>query len=275
MIRICLLALPLAALPLTSVADVAAVISELRAHGCHGSPGAGSSLRDNPRLDAAARRLARGDTLQEATERAGYRSVSSAAVRITNVPRDGDIERVAGQQLCSQLGDRELREMGSYRHGPDVWLVLAAPFRPPQPQELEEVGQRVLELTNLARSHARLCGSVPFPAAPPLTLAPALERAALEHSRDMAAHGTLDHTGHDGSSPAERVARTGYKWRMVGENLASGVTTAQEAVNGWVASPHHCENLMNARFTQMAVAYAVNASSAGGIFWTQVFGTPR
>jgi uncharacterized protein YkwD len=32
---------------------------------------------------------------------------------------------------------------------------------------------------------------------------------------------------------------------------------------------------MSARFTQMSVAYAVNAASNGGIYWTQLFGTPR
>jgi uncharacterized protein YkwD len=32
---------------------------------------------------------------------------------------------------------------------------------------------------------------------------------------------------------------------------------------------------MSPRFRQMAVADAVNPSSNGGIYWTQVFGTPR
>jgi uncharacterized protein YkwD len=31
---------------------------------------------------------------------------------------------------------------------------------------------------------------------------------------------------------------------------------------------------MSSRFTEMAVAYAVNPSSSGGIYWTQMFGTP-
>lgn len=90
----------------------------------------------------------------------------------------------------------------------------------------------------------------------------------------MARHDYMDHTGRDGSTPAQRVTRSGYRWKTVGENLASGVMTADEVVAGWLGSPHHCENLMNARFTQMAVAYAVNPASRGGIYWTQVFGTP-
>ena len=91
----------------------------------------------------------------------------------------------------------------------------------------------------------------------------------------MAIHDDLSHTGHDGSSPADRVTRSGYRWRVVGENVASGVMTPEEAVAGWIASPHHCENIMSPRFTQMAVSYASNPASRGGIFWTQLFATPR
>jgi uncharacterized protein YkwD len=101
-----------------------------------------------------------------------------------------------------------------------------------------------------------------------------LERAAAEHSQDMANHNYFDHTGRDGSSPAIRATRSGYKWRTVGENLASGIMTPEEVVSGWVGSPHHCANLMDGRFTQMAVAYAVNNTSNNGIYWTQLFGTP-
>src|SRR4051812_13729334 len=154
--------------------------------------------------------------------------------------------------------------------------MVAAPFTPPSPGDRAAISRRVLELTNQARAKARQCGSEAFPAAPPLVLAPlSLERAATEHSQDMANHNYMDHTGPDGSTPADRVTRTGYKWQAIGENLASGILTPEEVVSGWVGSPHHCENLMTARFTQMSVAYAVNAASDNGIYWTQLFGTPR
>jgi uncharacterized protein YkwD len=270
-----LLILALAVLPFTALADVVGVVNDVRLHGCPGSPGVTLRLRENSRLDEAARILSRGNNLHVATQRAGYRAVASTAARITNVPNDHDLQSMVAKQFCSQLLERNLREIGAYRRGPDVWFVVAAPFLPPTAGERAEISRRVLELTNLARSRARRCGRVAYPPAPPLILAPTLERAALEHSQDMAAHDDLNHTGHDGSSPADRVRRTGYQWRLIGENLASGVMTAEEAVNGWIDSPPHCENLMTPQFTQMAVSYAVNASSAGGIFWTQVFGTPR
>ena len=43
---------------------------------------------------------------------------------------------------------------------------------------------------------------------------------------------------------------------------------------GWVRSPPHCANLMNRVFTDMGVAFATNAKSDMGVYWTQVFGTP-
>jgi uncharacterized protein YkwD len=276
LLRLIVLVLSLAAIPLTARADVVGAVNGARLYGCHANPGTTPKLRENARLNEAARRLSRGETLQDASKRAGYRPVTSASLHITNVPDDRDIERIVARQFCSQITDRDLRDIGTYRRGPDVWLLVAAPFVPPAPMDRQAISRRVLELTNQARSHARRCGAEAFPAAPPLTLASAaLERAALEHSQDMANHGYLDHTGHDGSTPADRVTRTGYKWKTIGENLASGIMTPEDAVNGWVGSPHHCENLMSSRFTEMAVAYAVNSSSSGGIYWTQMFGTPR
>jgi uncharacterized protein YkwD len=276
LVRLILLVSLLMTIPLTAIADIAGAVNEARLHGCRTDPGSAPRLRENSRLNEAARRLSFGDSLQNATRKAGYRSVKSASVQISNVPDDRDIQRIVARQFCAQVSGPDLRDIGTFRRGPDVWVLVAAPFAPPGPGDRSAISRRVLELTNQARAHARRCGFEFFPAAPPLQLAPAaLERAALEHSQDMAKHNYMDHTGPDGSSPADRVNRTGYKWRTIGENLASGIMTPEDVVNGWVGSPHHCENLMSARFTQMAVAYAVNPTSNGGVYWTQVFGTPR
>jgi uncharacterized protein YkwD len=273
--RVILIAVSLAVLPGRVLATVATAVNEARLHSCSVSAGAAFPLRESSRLNEAARRLAGGQSLQDAAQGAGYRAVTSASVQISNVPDDRDVQRMVAQRFRTQICDRTLRDIGTYRHGGDVWLLLAAPFTPPAPAERETTARRVLELTNEARSHPRRCGWKLFPAAPPLYLNPLLERAAILHSNDMATHGYMDHTGRDGSSPAERITRTGYKWHTVGENLASGITTPEELVKGWVGSPHHCENLMSADFTQMAIAYAVNPASDGGIYWTQVFGAPR
>ena len=96
------------------------------------------------------------------------------------------------------------------------------------------------------------------------------------HSEDMAHNNYFSHSGRDGSTLSQRVERAGYRYRANGENIAAeGQMNAKHAVAGWIKSPAHCANLMNPAYTDMGVAYAVNTSSEMGVYWTQVFGTPR
>ena len=261
----------LALMPLTATADVVSSVNKVRAHGCPGGHGGETSLRETRQLDAVARQLSRGLNLEGAQKAAGYHAASAVTMEMSGVP-DGDLERMVARQFCSAATQPELREIGVYQQGPNLWIALAQPFTPPPTRDATAVARRVLELTNEARAHARRCGWTSYAAAPPLTLNTLLDRAALEHSRDMANRNYFDHTGSDGSTPADRITRTGYKWHMVGENLAAGMTAPEDAVAGWVKSPHHCANLMTARFSEMGLAFAVNPSGSN-IHWTQTFGT--
>ncbi|MGH8208623.1 MAG: CAP domain-containing protein [Steroidobacteraceae bacterium] len=274
-LRHLLMVLMLALAPLAASADIVSSVNKVRAQGCPGRHGGAGPLRENSRLNAVARQLARGIDLRRAEKDTGYHAVASASVRISGVPDNGAIDRIIGQQFCSASTEPEFREIGTFRRGADAWIALAQPFTPPAAHAAAAISRRVLALTNDARSHARHCGGTTFAAAPPLSLNASLERAAREHSRDMAANDYMDHTGRDGSSPAERITRTGYQWRMVGENLASGIMTPEETVAGWLQSPHHCANLMTARFTEMGIAFAVNPATDAGVYWTQTFGTTR
>jgi uncharacterized protein YkwD len=265
----------LALVPVTAAADIVNSVNKVRAQGCPGGHGGEVPLRENRQLDAAARELARGTELRRAERESNYHAVSSASVQISGVSGDGDVERIVGRQFCSASTQAQFREIGVFRRGTDVWIALAEPFLPPLARDAAAISRRVLELTNEARAHARRCGGTTFPAVPPLVLNGLLERAALEHSQDMAAHNYMDHIGRDGSSPADRITHTGYKWRLVGENLATGMMKPDEAVAGWLQSPHHCANLMTARFAEMGLAFAVNPSTDAGVYWTQTFGTTR
>ena len=246
----------------------------IRLHGCDGRPGEHTVLRPQARLDQAARRLARGAPLREALAAAGYRASVSASIHISGDSSRAAIEEMLRGRFCAQLLDPRFGEIGAYREGAALWIIAASPFVPPAPGLEASVEQVVLERVNQARARGRRCGARLFAPAPPLERSMLLERAALEHSRDMAAHEYLDHIGRDASTPAERATRVGYRWRVVGENVASGPTTAAEVVEGWLASPEHCSNIMDPRFTDTAVAYADNAASTAGIYWTQMFGQP-
>ncbi|MFE9934571.1 CAP domain-containing protein [Streptomyces sp. NPDC005533] len=103
-----------------------------------------------------------------------------------------------------------------------------------------------------------------------LTVNAQLMAAALNHSRDMAAHRTMSHTGSDGSDPATRATRVGYRWIAYGENVAFGYTTPQKVMNAWMHSPRHRANILDCSFKEIGVGLAQPNN-----YWTQTFGTSR
>ncbi len=147
-------------------------------------------------------------------------------------------------------------------------LLACAPAGRAAPHERDPLAEAVLELVNTARAEARACGDVWFPAAGPLRLQPQLTAAARAHSEDMRRSGTLSHTGSDGSDIVDRAERQGYAWSRLAENVAYGYPDAASVVAGWLGSPGHCVNIMNADYAELGVGLA-------GTYWTQVFGTPR
>ncbi len=265
----------LAVAPALVVADVVDVANSIRVQGCGKMSAVDRPLRARVQLDAAARRISRGDSLQEATSKSGYRARKSASIHIQTTKGDDGVAQTLARRFCKIVTDSDLREIGVYRRGDDTWMVLAAPFSPPAPDDAPAVGQRVLELINAARAHARRCGRKKFAATTPLKQAAALDRVALAHAQDMAARSYLDHKAPDGSMPAERESRAGYARVAVAENVAAGQTGAEEVVNTWLASSGHCANLMTPRYSEMGVAYAVNRASDKGIYWAQVFAAPK
>jgi uncharacterized protein YkwD len=244
-------------------------INEVRASGCRGS--GAPPLERVARLDAAAAGLARGRTLDDALSAAGYRADEALSIHVTGGADDRALRRILSERFCRDLGNRRVRHAGLSRDDRDLWLVIAAPFEPPSVADLPRVARRVLELTNAARARPRTCGHQRFAAAPPLALSGPLGEAALVHAREMAATERFAHEGPDGSTPRDRVARTGYRAALVGENIAAGPAEAEEVVAGWLGSPGHCANVMDPRFADMGLAYAVAARSRSGIYWAQVF----
>jgi uncharacterized protein YkwD len=51
--------------------------------------------------------------------------------------------------------------------------------------------------------------------------------------------------------------------------------TPAEVTEGWLASPAHCENIMDGRFTELGIGYAASPNNAAGMYWTQDFAAPR
>lgn len=214
-----------------------------------------------------------------ALEAAGYAAERAVSVSVTGPQTPAAAMAVLQEKYCSTLLDSRFAAIGSYREG-NEWTVILARPAPPLPSDTfpdwHEAGKAILAGVNAARAGARSCGNRQFAAAPPVSWNPQLGEAALAHSRDMAARRYFSHRAKDGSLPADRATRAGYAWQRVGENIAFGQSTPDEAVAGWLDSPGHCANIMNPGFTEMGAAYGVAAEQRSGIvYWTQVFGRPR
>ena len=108
---------------------------------------------------------------------------------------------------------------------------------------------------------------------PPLTPDARLAAAAQAHSADMVRRGFFAHESPDGRQVWDRAVAEGYAYRKVAENIAAGQRTADEVVRGWMDSQGHRANILDRDLTQIGVGRAEGGSY--GVYWTQVFGTPR
>jgi uncharacterized protein YkwD len=250
-----------------------ATARNLRIQGCAGHPGIRVALRDSAALNAAALQWSRASNLKSGVELAGYRAEQSAALHVSGDA--GVVAQAMRIKLCDELTDRSFIDLGSVQRGPDTWIIIAAPFTPPARTDANEIAGELLQRINAARARPRHCGDKFFPAAPPLQSNALLRRAAEAHAQDMISHDYFAHSGYDGSTPAQRVTATGYRYQIVGENIASGPDSAAEAADGWLASPAHCENIMDPRFSDSGIAYAATASGTPHIYWVQEFAAPH
>ena len=107
---------------------------------------------------------------------------------------------------------------------------------------------------------------------PPLVYNPRLETAARSQAQLMA---HKDRLSHDLGVPLrQRVTAAGYDG-AVGENLAGGQTTLQQAIQGWLDSPSHRDTLLSSRFTEFGLAVASvdgDRKSRYGTYWAMIAG---
>ena len=237
-------------------------------------PAPAPALKSDPLL--ARVRIGAGAFPEYAVERVGYNAAQVEVISARGAQDAAGVMELIRQPYCRVLLDPAYSDIGATREGDEWTIVLARPLLPITLPEQGVVGREILDAVNAARAVPRNCGDRAFGAAAPVAWNAALAAAALAHSRDMAARRHFGHQGSDGSMVASRATRAGYSWRLVGENIAAGQTSAAEAVAGWIESPGHCVNLMNPLFTEMGAGYDISrAKLPGFVYWTQVFGVRR
>ncbi len=140
---------------------------------------------------------------------------------------------------------------------------------------LPDFQAEALRRVNAHRAAGAACGARgSYPSAPALTWNTVLTDASYGHSLDMANQNYFSHTSRDGRSAGDRVTAAGYRWSLVGENIAAGYGTVANVVAGWMASDGHCANLMNPNFRDFGLACARNGTSTYGDYWTMDLGRP-
>jgi uncharacterized protein YkwD len=107
----------------------------------------------------------------------------------------------------------------------------------------------------------------------PLAWSDELAALARLHSQDMADQKYFSHRGSDGSMVDDRADKLGIKnWSAIGENIAfeRGFDDAASfAVDRWMESPGHKQNLLDKRWKETGMGVAILPD--GTYYFTQVF----
>ncbi|MCK4342635.1 MAG: CAP domain-containing protein [Phycisphaerae bacterium] len=133
-----------------------------------------------------------------------------------------------------------------------------------EPLEAAYWRSEVLRLVNVERAYQGL-DSVMYNAT--------LEQQAEQYACELIHYQFFDHVNPvTGSTLDERADEFGYEYWSIGENLAAGQPSPVEAVQDWMDSPEHRENVLNPAFTELGVAVRVGGEYQ--IYWVQEFGRP-
>jgi uncharacterized protein YkwD len=134
-------------------------------------------------------------------------------------------------------------------------------------QAQDRIVERVLKHVNLQRAMNGVA---------PLAVNAPLSEAAQKHAEDMARRDFVDHQSPDGRALQDRIARVGYPWRVIAENLAAGLSSPESTVESWMTSPGHRDNMLSRDYLEAGIGYAVPSGEGKRPryrhYWVVVFG---
>src|SRR5688500_6310697 len=154
-----------------------------------------------------------------------------------------DLERLAAD-LERALGRGSVVVEGTQKRVP---LPERAPEQPQLPAPTAGFAETIVAAMNRERA-AKGLG--------PLHLESRLSLAAQDRVGDMLDKRYFDHVSPDGISPFVWVKARGYRYRVIGENLALGYRSGQSVVTGWTNSPGHRETILQTSFNAVGTASA-------------------
>lgn len=128
--------------------------------------------------------------------------------------------------------------------------------------DTNKVTYRMLDSVNELRAAAGVA---------PVQLSSQLTAAAATHARDMSIQNRPWHFGSDGSSPIDRVARTGYPGMMLGETISETFETELETLAAWMNQKDTRDIILDRRARNMGFAWYREEN--GKVWWTMLMGS--
>jgi len=126
---------------------------------------------------------------------------------------------------------------------------------------------QVVELTNKEREKYGI---------PTLTENAKLDASAEAKVDDMIAKGYFEHVSPDGTTLVDLVNEEGYKYIIIGENLALGnFKSTSSLIASWMKSQGHRDNILNSKFTEIGASVKKGTFEGRNVwFAVQHFGLP-
>jgi uncharacterized protein YkwD len=109
-----------------------------------------------------------------------------------------------------------------------------------------------------------------------LTISNELNHSAEEKVNDMFAKQYFEHVSPSGVTLDQLIAKTGYQFVIIGENLAYGnFTTAEDVVTAWMNSPGHRANILNKEYSEIGIGVRLGTYKGREVWMlAQHFGLP-
>lgn len=145
-------------------------------------------------------------------------------------------------------------------------LVLTGVFLLPQAISSSSINtDSIIKYTNAERGKIQLSS---------LEINPVLSAAARDKAVAILNNQKFQHNI-DGKKFSSWIANAGYRYKMVGENLAIDFNDERKILNAWLTSDNHKKNILNPQFSEIGVA-AISGNYQGKetTVVVQLFGKP-
>lgn len=80
-----------------------------------------------------------------------------------------------------------------------------------------------------------------------------LNMSSYAKANDMASHEYFSHVSPDGRGLDYFLKQSGYDYKVAGENLAMGFSSAKDVVEAWIKSPTHYANLIDSQYEDFGI----------------------